>query len=300
MTDVAVLNFDNVTTKSHSQFGLVWREFRKNKLAIAGGIYLVLIFLVAIFANQIMPYDPLKINPSYAMGEPKPPSALHLFGTDEMGRDLFSRALSGSRISLSVGFVAVGISTLIGVLLGSLAGFYGGRLDNILMRLADIFLSLPTFYLILTVNFLLKPSIFNIMVVIGLFDWMGVSRLVRGEFIRIKELDFITAAHSVGVSNYRIIARHLLPNSVAPIIVSATIGIPGAILLESALSFLGLGVPPPLASWGNMLYAGKQWLHQAWWMWVPPGLLISSTVIAFNFVGDGLRDAFDPLQRGRS
>jgi len=239
------------------------------------------------------------MDPSYAMGEPKPPTASHWFGTDDLGRDLFSRALSGSRISLSVGFVAVGISTMIGIVLGSLAGFYGNRMDNIIMRIADIFLSLPTFYLILSVNSLLTPSIFNIMIVIGLFNWMNVSRLVRGEFLRVKQMDFITSAYATGVSNFRIILKHLLPNSVAPIIVSATIGIPSAILLESALSFLGLGVPPPLASWGNMLYDGKLWLHQAWWMWVPPGLLISTTVIAFNFFGDGLRDALDPLQRGR-
>lgn len=285
--------------KKYSPLDYFWYEFSKNKLAVAGMVFLILIFLIAIFAKQLMPFNPLKMDPSYAMGEPKPPTATHLFGTDDLGRDLFSRALSGSRISLSVGFVAVGISTLIGIILGSLAGFYGGTLDNVIMRIADIFLSLPTFYLILSVNSLLKPSIFNIMIVIGLFNWMNVSRLVRGEFLRIKQMDFITSAYATGVSNVRIILKHLLPNSVAPIIVSATIGIPSAILLESALSFLGLGVPPPLASWGNMLYDGKLWLHQAWWMWVPPGLLISITVVAFNFFGDGLRDALDPLQRGR-
>lgn len=297
MSDVFSLNAD-VSTKRYSKFNQFWFEFQKNKLAVGGLIILFFTILTSIFATALMPYDPLKIDPSYAMGVPKAPSSQHWFGTDELGRDLFSRALSGSRISLSVGFVAVGISTLIGITLGSLAGYYGGKLDNILMRIADIFLSLPTFYLILTVNVFLKPSIFNIMMVIGIFDWMGVARLVRGEFLRLKQLDFITAARSIGASNSRMITRHLLPNSIAPIIVSATIGIPSAILLESALSFLGLGVPPPFSSWGNMLYAGKQWLNQAWWMWIPPGVLIASTVIAFNFVGDGLRDAFDPLQRG--
>jgi peptide/nickel transport system permease protein len=284
--------------KRYSRSNQFWYEFQKNKLAVFGLIFLILISLTAILADQLMPYNPLKMNTTYARGVPKPPSFQHLFGTDELGRDLFSRALSGARISLSVGFVAVGISTLIGVFLGSLAGWFEGKLDNIIMRIADIFLSLPTFYLILTVNVFLKPSIFNIMMVIGIFDWMGIARLVRGEFLRLKQMDFIMAAQSVGVTNSRIIWRHLLPNGIAPIIVSMTIGIPSAILLESALSFLGLGVPPPLASWGNMLYAGKQWLHQAWWMWIPPGLLISTTVIAFNFVGDALRDAFDPLQRG--
>jgi peptide/nickel transport system permease protein len=289
----------NSRAKKRSLLNMVWYEFQKNRLAVIGLIFLLFIFLAALFAKYLMPYDPLKLDNAYALGQPKPPNGEHWFGTDEFGRDLFSRALSGAQVSLSVGFVAVGISTLIGVILGCLAGYYGRGIDNIIMRGADIFLSLPTFYLILSVNSFLKPSIYNIMVIIGLFNWMGVSRLVRGEFLRIKEMDFITAAYSVGIANRRIIARHMLPNSLAPIIVSATISIPGAILLESALSFLGLGVPPPLASWGNMLYDGKLWLHQAWWMWIPPGLLISITVIAFNFVGDGLRDAFDPQQRGR-
>ena len=258
----------------------------------------MVIILIAIFADKLEPYDPLKLDTSYALGLPKPPTSQHWFGTDELGRDQLSRVLSGSRISLSVGFVAVGISMLIGIALGSLAGYYGGSLDNLIMRVADIFLSLPTLYLILTVNVFLKPSIFNVMVVIGIFDWMGIARLVRGEFLRLKQMDFISAARSLGASDLRIIVRHLLPNGLAPIIVSATIGIPNAILLESSLSFLGLGVPPPFSSWGNMLYAGREWLNQAWWMWLPPGLFIAATVIAFNFVGDGLRDAFDPLQKG--
>ncbi len=277
----------------------MWLQFRRNKLAVGGLCFLFVIILISIFASKLMPYDPLMINPSYAQGFPKPPTLQHWFGTDELGRDLFSRALSGSRISLSVGFVAVGISTLIGILLGSLSGYYGGRLDNIVMRVADIFLSLPTLFLILTVNVFLKPSIFNVMVIIGIFDWMGIARLIRGEFLRLKQMEFIIASRALGASDKTIILRHLLPNGLAPIIVSATIGIPNAILLESTLSFLGLGVPPPFSSWGNMLYAGKGWLNQAWWMWLPPGVLIAATVIAFNFVGDGLRDAFDPLQKGR-
>ena len=167
------------------------------------------------------------------------------------------------------------------------------------MRLADVFLSLPTFYLIISVNSILKPSIFNVMVVIGVFGWMGVSRLLRGEFLRLKNMDFITAARATGVPSLRMVLNHFIPNSIAPVIVSMTMGIPSAILLESALSFLGLGVQPPNASWGSMLQDAKAWLHFAWWMWVIPGLLISITVISFNFVGDGLRDALDPLERGR-
>lgn len=282
-----------------TQLGITWFMFKRHKAAVISLCVLLVLFLAALFANQIMPYDPVKVDPVYAKGRPQPPSAEHWFGTDDLGRDLFSRAISGSRISLSVGFVSVGISTLIGVLLGAIAGFFGGRTDNILMRIADIFLSLPTFYLIITVNALFTSSIFNVMVVIGIFGWMGVARLLRSEFLRLKVTDFITAARAVGVPGLRMVMKHYLPNALAPVIVSATMGIPAAILLESSLSFLGLGVPPPAASWGSMLQDAKTWLQVAWWMWTIPGLLISATVIAFNFVGDGLRDALDPIERGR-
>lgn len=282
-----------------SQWGMTWFMFKRHKMALISLVVLVIFFLIAIFAKQIMPYDPVKLDPLYAMGRPQPPSAEHWFGTDDLGRDLLSRAISGSRVSLSVGFVAVGISTIIGIILGSLAGFFGGWVDNLIMRIADIFLSLPTFYLIIAVNSLLKPSIFNVMVVIGVFGWMGVSRLLRSEFLRLKSMDFITAARAVGVPGLRMVTKHFIPNAIAPVIVNATMGIPSAILLESSLSFLGLGVPPPAASWGSMLQDAKTWLHFAWWMWVIPGLLISITVISFNFVGDGLRDALDPIERGR-
>jgi len=282
-----------------TQLGITWYMFRRHKLAVFSLGLLLFLFLAAIFAEQLMPYDPIKLDPIYAKGRPKPPTTEHWFGTDDLGRDLFSRALSGARVSLAVGFISVGISTVIGLIIGSLAGFIGGWVDNVLMRLADIFLSLPTFYLIITVNSMFKPSIFNVMIVIGIFGWMGVSRLLRGEFLRLKNTEFITAARAIGVPNMRMILRHFIPNSIAPVIVNATMGIPSAILLESALSFLGLGIQPPAASWGSMLQDAKQWLHFAWWMWVIPGVLISITVIAFNFVGDGLRDALDPLERGR-
>ena len=282
-----------------TQIGITWYMFRRHTAAVVGLVVLIILFLIAIFSNQLMPYDPVELDPIYAMGRPQPPAAEHWFGTDDLGRDLFSRAISGARISLAVGFVSVGISTLIGIIIGSIAGFFGGWSDNILMRLADIFLSLPTFYLIITANSLFKPSIFNVMIVIGVFGWMGVSRLLRSEFIRLKETDFITAARAVGVPGMRMVMKHYMPNAMAPVIVSATMGIPSAILLESALSFLGMGVPPPAASWGSMLQDAKTWLHFAWWMWMIPGLLISITVIAFNFMGDGLRDALDPIERGR-
>jgi len=283
--------------KPESQAAMVWRQFRRHKLALASAFVLILLFLVAILADVIAPYDPNQVNPQLARGYPQPPSAQHWLGTDELGRDYLSRAISGARISLSVGFVAVGISIVIGVFLGSLAGYLGGRVDNLIMRVVDVFLSVPAFFLILTVNAYLPPSIYNVMVVIGLFSWMGVARLVRGQFLALKETEFITAAQAVGVPGWRLITHHLLPNSMAPVIVAATLAIPAAILTESALSFLGLGVQPPQASWGSMLESAQIWLTEAWWMWVPPGVLISITVLAFNFVGDGLRDALDPSLR---
>jgi peptide/nickel transport system permease protein len=301
MTDTTytLLNKPQKSKYPKSQIGITWYMFRRHTAAVVSLVVLFSLFLIALLANQLMPYDPLKLDPLYAMGRPQPPTAEHWFGTDDIGRDLLSRAISGAQISLSVGFISVGISTLIGMILGSISGFFGGWADNVLMRLADIFLSLPTFYLILTANALFKPSIFNVMVVIGVFGWMGVSRLLRSEFLRLQSTDFITAARSVGVPSLRMVIKHFIPNAIGPVIVNATMGIPAAILLESSLSFLGMGVPPPAASWGSMLQDAKAWLHFAWWMWVIPGLLISITVIAFNFVGDGLRDALDPIERGR-
>jgi peptide/nickel transport system permease protein len=279
------------------QWALVWRQFKRHKLAVASAAILIVLGLVAILADVISPYDPNAINPQLARGYPQPPSSDHWLGTDELGRDYLSRAIAGARISLSVGFVAAGISIVIGVVLGSVAGYLGGLADSAMMRLVDIFLSVPTFFLILTVNAYLPPSIYNIMVVIGLFNWMGVARLLRGQYLALKEKDFVTAARMVGVPGTRLVVRHLLPNAMAPVIVAATLAIPAAILTESGLSFLGLGVQQPQASWGSMLESAQTWLAEAWWMWVPPGALISITVLAFNFVGDGLRDALDPYLR---
>lgn len=300
MTNAAKIIFANqqqAVRRPESQLAMIWRQFRRHKLAIASAVILLILFAMAILADVISPYDPNEVNPRLARGYPQPPSAKHWLGTDELGRDYLSRAISGARISLSVGFVAVGISIAIGVVLGSVAGYLGGRTDNLIMRIVDTFLSVPAFFLILTVNAYLPPSIYNVMVVIGLFSWMGVARLVRGQFLSLKEKDFIIAARALGVPGRRLVTRHLLPNSLAPIIVAATLAIPSAILTESALSFLGLGVPPPQASWGSMLENAQTWLTEAWWMWVPPGTLISITVLAFNFVGDGLRDALDPFLR---
>jgi len=284
-------------SRPENQWVLIWRRFRRHKLAMAGSLVLILLFAVAGLDERIAPHDPNQVRPELAMGYPQPPSTTFWLGTDEVGRDYLSRAISGGRISLSVGFVAVAIALVIGVSLGAIAGYWGGTVDNVLMRLVDVFLSVPSFFLILTVNTYLPPSFYNVMIVIGVFSWMGVARLVRGQFLSLKEKEYVMAAQSVGVPGFRLVIRHLLPNAVAPVIVAATLAIPGAILTESALSFLGFGVTPPQASWGSMLANAQAWLSYAWWMWVPPGILISLTVLAFNFVGDGLRDALDPFLR---
>jgi peptide/nickel transport system permease protein len=227
-------------------------------------------------------------------GTPEPPSLQHIFGTDNYNRDIFSRALYGMRVSLGVGFLAMLISISLGTLIGVVAGYSGGIVDNILMRIVDVFLSLPSFILFLALNAILEPSIWNLVLILGFFSWMDVARLVRAETMALKEREFVTASRSIGAGPRRVILTHLLPNALAPIIVAATLVVPTAILSESALSYIGLGVPPPDASLGNMLEDAKDWMLVAWWMWVVPGMQIAVVVLAFNFIGDGLRDAFDP------
>lgn len=259
---------------------------RKNKLAIFGVSVLGLFVMLAILAPAIAPYDPSEIVESQTLS----PSWKHFFGTDDLGRDIFSRALYGARISLTVGLVAVIIAVLIGTLFGAISGYYGGLLDSVIMRLVDVMLAFPSIFLILAIQAMLTPNIYNVMVVIGLTSWMGVARLVRGEFLRIRELQYVEAARAIGCSNLRIIFRHILPNASNPIIVAATLGMAGAILTESALSFLGMGVQPPMPSWGNMLMDSQAYLFDAPWMSVIPGLLILITVLSLYFVGEGLRE----------
>jgi peptide/nickel transport system permease protein len=268
-----------------------WNRLRRNRLAMTGLALVLALFAVALLAPWLAPYDPDFIDLQKVL---MPPSGEHLLGTDVLGRDVLSRIIFGSRVSLLVGFVSVGIATLIGMLVGSLAGYYGGWVDQALMRLVDVMLCFPTLFLILAVIAVLGPSIWNIMVIIGLTGWMGVARLVRAEFLSLKERDFVAAARSLGASDARLILRHLLPNALTPVMVSATLGVAGAILTESALSFLGLGVQPPTPSWGNILTMGKDNIEIAWWLSFFPGLAILVTVMSYNLLGEGIREAIDP------
>lgn len=271
--------------------GLAWKRFSRNRLAVFGLITIAALALIALLAPVVSPSDPTAINVYKVLS---PPSSTHLFGTDELGRDVLARMIWGSRVSLKVGFVAVGIAISIGVLIGAAAGFYGGSVDSVLMRFVDVMLAFPTLFLILAVIAILEPSISTIMIIIGLTGWMNVARLVRAEFLTLKERDFIAAARAAGAADVRLIFRHILPNALAPVFVSATFGIAGAILTESGLSFLGLGVQPPDPSWGNILTAGKDNITVAWWLSVFPGIAILITVLSYNLVGEGLRDALDP------
>jgi len=268
-----------------------WYRFLRNKLAVAGSVVVVLLFVVSILAPWISPYDPGEINLQMVLA---PPSSIHLFGTDQLGRDVLSRMIWGSRISLKVGFVAIGIAVCIGAILGALAGYYGRWVDAVIMRFVDIMLCFPSFFLILAVIAILEPSIWNIMVVIGVTGWMGITRLVRADFISLREREFVQAARAIGASDFRIIFFHILPNAMASILVAATLGVAGAILTESALSFLGIGVQPPTPSWGNILTAGKDNIDIAWWLSFYPGLAILVTVLGFNLLGEGIRDSLDP------
>jgi len=258
-----------------------------NKLTLFGLGIVGFFIIIAIFAPMIAPYNPGQIDIENILTAP---SGSHIFGTDSLGRDLFSRMVYGARISLMVGFIAVGIAGLIGIALGAIAGYYGKWVDAVIMRFIDIMLCFPTFFLILAVIALLEPSIINIMVIIGATSWMGMARLIRAEILSLKEKDFIYAEKAIGAGDLRIIARHLIPNAMAPVLVSITLGIAGAILVESSLSFLGIGVQPPTPSWGNILSEGKAVMGAGWWMMLFPGLAIFITVLGYNLLGEGIRE----------
>ena len=272
-----------------------WHRFSRNKMALAGSAVVILLFFVSLLAPWISPYDPGEINLQMILS---PPSGIHPFGTDQLGRDVLSRMIWGSRISLKVGFVATGIAIVIGGILGAIAGYYGKWVDATIMRFVDIMLCFPTFFLILAVIAFLEPSIWNIMIVIGITGWMGITRLIRADFISLKERDFVQAAKAIGAGDSRIIFLHILPNAMASVLVAATLGVAGAILTESALSFLGIGVQPPTPSWGNILTAGKDNIDIAWWLSLYPGLAILITVLGYNLLGEGIRDSLDPRLKG--
>lgn len=270
------------------------RRISKNKMAMSGLGIVTILFCVAIFANQLAPYPSAAIDTSNILASP---TWKHPLGTDVLGRDVLTRIIHGAGVSLSVGFVAVGISTFIGMILGAVSGYYGGLIDRIVMRFVDVMLCFPSFFLILAVIAFIGPSIWNIMIVIGVTSWMGVARLVRAEFLSIRERDFVQASISQGAGDARIIFLHILPNAMAPVLVAATLGIASAVLIESGLSFLGIGVQPPDPSWGNMLTEGKDNIEIAWWLSLFPGMAILITVMGYNMLGEGIRDSLDPRLR---
>lgn len=275
-----------------------WKRFRRHKLAMIGMIILAVLVVVSYGARFFTSYSPSAVDLSaYRLG----PSRDHLLGTDTAGRDVFTRLLYGGRVSLSVGLIAVSIYTGIGILLGALAGYFGGWVDSFIMRLADVVMSFPTLIIIITLAAALGPSIYNTMLAIGLLGWPPIARLLRGELLSLREREFAIGARAVGCGNVRLMFRHLLPNAMAPVLVAATFGIAYAILIEAGLSFLGLGVQPPTSSWGNMLTDAQSLtvLESMPWLWLPPGLMIALAVLSINFIGDGLRDAFDPYMANR-
>jgi peptide/nickel transport system permease protein len=275
----------------------IFRRFMENKLAVAGMIVVLIFYFIAIIAPVIQRYPPNQIQ---AGARDLPPSAQHWFGTDRNGRDVYSRLLNGGRVSLAVGFVAVAIIMTIGTTLGAIAGYFGLWTDGVVMRFTDILLSIPQILLLISAAALFNAGIPTTIVVIGVTSWPGAARLIRGQILALKDQEFVTAARTVGANPWRIIWRHLFPNSLAVIIVEATLWLSFAIILEATLSYLGLGVQIPTPSWGNMLQDGQhELLLGAWWLSVFPGLAIFLVVMAFNLMGDGLRDAFDPRLRRR-
>jgi peptide/nickel transport system permease protein len=300
-------------------FAEVWQAFRRDRLAMAGLVVLASLLLCALLGKVLTEWwvviDPAAVrlpdkllppfsDPSSVIAAERwPEFGVYLFGTDDLGRSVFARMLQGSFVSLTIGFVSVGISVSIGVLLGGLAGYYGERkllfvrIDTLIMRFTDVALCFPTFFLILTVVALLPPSIFNIMIT----SWMGTARFIRAEFLSIRERDFVTAARALGLPSWRVIFRHMVPNALSPVFVSATIDVARAVLTESALSFLGFGVQPPYATWGNILADGRTFLFDAPWLFLIPGSAILVIVLSFNLVGEGLREAMNPkLRRARA
>lgn len=272
--------------------GMFWKRFKRHKLAVMGLWFLAIVTMAAILAPIFAPFDPAEITGEFSA----PPSLQHLLGTDQVGRDVLSRVIYAARVSLAVGIGAVAISAIIGTVLGLISGYFGGMIDGIVMRITDIFMSFPYILFILVVASIVGPGLTNIILILGVLGWPGIARLVRGNVLAIKQSDYVKASIALGYSTPRILFKHILPNTVAPILIYATSGVAGAILDEAALSFLGLGVQPPDASWGNMLSNAQSIsiLTDQPWLWIPPGIFILLTVLAINYIGDALRDALDP------
>ena len=271
---------------------IVWRRFTRNRLASAGAIGVFVLVALAALAPWVAPRDPLYIDMAHKFA--RPGEAGFVLGADELGRDLLSRLLHAGRVSLAVGLITALIAVCVGSILGAVAGFYGGAVDSAIMRVVDVLLSIPTIFLLLALAAFLKPTMLTITLIIGLNSWMSVARMVRGQVLSLKEQEFVLAARAAGAGAGRLIVRQLLPNAVAPVLVAATLTVATAILLESSLSYLGYGIQPPTASWGNMLNNAQSYVLYAPWVAVYPGAMISLTVLNFNFAGDGLRDALDP------
>lgn len=282
----------------HSQWYIAWYHFKKDKRAIGGLICIIFLYVIAILTPHLATHNP-NMQENVVETRYQSPSKDHYLGTDKFGRDVYSRLLYGARISLSIGFAAVAISIILGTFVGSVAGYFGGIVDNTLMRLVDMLIAFPRLFLILALIAMSQPSLWLVMIVLGLTGWMGTSRIVRGQVLAVKSESYIDAARALGMSNARIMFRHVLPNVLAPVIVAATLGIGGTILAESFLSYLGLGVQPPTPTWGNIISEGRDNMLNAWWISTFPGIAIVVTVVGYNLVGDGLRDAFDPKLRNR-
>lgn len=282
--------------EGRTQWGLAFRAFHRNRIAVGGLITIAFLYLIALLTPFLAPFDP-SFQGNLLTERLLAPAGPHPLGTDQFSRDILSRMLYGARVSLSIGFVAVGISITIGTVLGAVAGFLGGWVDSLVMRLVDIVISFPRLVLLITIIAFFEPSIFLIVAVLGLTQWPSTTRLVRGEVLSLREREFIQAGTALGYSRSRLIFRHLIPNTLAPVIVAATLGIGDTIVLEAGLSFLGLGVQPPTPSWGTMVADGRNNLLGAWWISTFPGLAIVLTVLSFNLAGDGLRDALDPRLR---
>lgn len=268
-----------------------WRRLLSNKLAMAGLVFICLMVLVAIFADVLAPYDPSRLFPGQSYARPSPQ---HWMGTDDVGRDVMSRLMYGARVSLSVAIFVQILILAIGLTIGGIAGFMGGRVDNLLMRFTDVFYAFPDLLFVIIITASIGASAFNIFLAIGLVNWTDMARLVRGQLLTLRERDFVNAARSLGAPGSRIVVQHLFPNAAGPIIIRMTYGVPQAIFTEAVLSFIGLGVRPPTASWGSMIERGNEAIFSAPYIVLFPAMFIALTMLAFNFVGDGLRDALDP------